>query len=142
MVWLAFRERIYAAVIEAGFTDLNRTHVLAIRYPTLEGVRPTELAEQMNLSKQAINDVMRHLERCGYVKLEPDPADRRARLIRFTPRGHELMEFVREASLRTTKEWAHLLGEDRMDEVKRALADLLTAIAEVDAEEPGASLVY
>ncbi|MBQ0844719.1 MAG: MarR family transcriptional regulator [Marinobacter psychrophilus] len=45
------------------------------RYPTLDGQRSTELADQLQIKKQFINDVLRHLEQSGYLVRKIDPAD-------------------------------------------------------------------
>jgi DNA-binding MarR family transcriptional regulator len=79
------------------------------------------------LSKQAINDLLRQLEAMGYITLEPDPADRRARRIVLTPRGGELMECVRAAAYRIAEDWARAVGEERFEAVRRTLLDYIEA---------------
>jgi DNA-binding MarR family transcriptional regulator len=125
LVWLAFRERIYAAVQEAGYTDLQPTHVRLFRYPTLANLRPKELADEVGISKQAVNDLLRQLESKGYVELRPDPSDGRARLITLTERGAELMDFVRAAANEISEEWARSVGRKRYDALHHTLAELL-----------------
>src|SRR5215212_6338999 len=58
LAWQAVRERIYEGVLEAGYTDLSRSHVLLFRWPTIDGLRPSELAARNQLSRQAINDLL------------------------------------------------------------------------------------
>ena len=127
LAWLAFRERIYAAVREAGYTDLQPAHLLLFRYPTIAGMRPSQLAEQAGISKQAVNDLLRQLEAKGYLELRPDPSDGRARLISLTERGAELMEFVRSAAHQVAGEWAHAVGRRRFDAFRKTLLELIEA---------------
>ena len=122
--WLSFREQLYAAVHEAGYTELQSAHVLLFRYPTIEGMRPGELAEQSNLSKQAVNDLLRQLEAWGYLTLEPDRRDRRAKRIALTSRGQALMDAMFDAAHEVAAEWADRVGRDRFDAFRATLADL------------------
>ena len=64
--WQWVRDQIYAGVVAAGYDDLNPAHVGLIRYPTLSGLRPTQLAEQVGITKQSVNDLLGHLERHNY----------------------------------------------------------------------------
>jgi hypothetical protein len=54
-------DQIYEHVVAAGFDDLGRAHVGLFRYPTAEGLRPSELAERLQVSKQSVNDLLRDL---------------------------------------------------------------------------------
>jgi DNA-binding MarR family transcriptional regulator len=125
LAWLKFRERLYAHIVARGYTDVPPSHVMLFRYPTIANVRPTVLAEQMGLSKQAMNDVCRQLERSGYIELRPDPEDGRARLITLTPRGEELLLDVRAAATEAAEEWERALGKKRFEAFHKALLDLV-----------------
>lgn len=95
LAWPGVRECIYRRVRADGDDDLNPAHVAMFRYESLDGRRPTQLAEQMHITKQSINDFLGHLERRGAVERRPDPADSRARLVRLTARGRQLDAAVR-----------------------------------------------
>lgn len=127
LAWLSFRERIYSAVRKAGYNDLQRVHVLLFRYPTIADMRPSELAEQMGISKQAINDLLRQLETKGYLELRPDPSDGRARLITLTARGSELMELTRAVAQDIAEEWAQRVGRRRYESLRQTLLQLVEA---------------
>ena len=127
LAWLAVREGIYSRVRQAGYSDLQPVHVLLFRYPTVADVRPTELAEQIGISKQAMNDLLRQMEAKGYLELRPDPSDGRARLITLTPRGSELMELVRSADQAVSEEWAEVVGQKRFNAFRQTLIELVQA---------------
>jgi DNA-binding MarR family transcriptional regulator len=62
-------------------------------YVTLIGerdFRPTELAEQLGITRQACNQVIRQLEAAGYVGHLPDPQDGRAKLLTLSRDGQRL----------------------------------------------------
>lgn len=127
LAWTSFRRRLFEAVRAAGYDDLQPVHVLLFRYPTIAGLRPGQLAEEAGLSKQAINDLLRDLEAKGYVTLQPDPSDRRARRIVLTPRGDELMEHVRAAAYEIAEDWERAVGRARFDAVRTTLLDYIEA---------------
>jgi DNA-binding MarR family transcriptional regulator len=75
---------MYAGVVAAGYDDLNAAHVGLWRYPGLDGLRPSQLADHMGITKQSVNDLLGHLEGHGYLERVPDSADGRARMIRLS----------------------------------------------------------
>lgn len=127
MAWQRIRRSIYAGVERAGYTDLHPAHVALFRYPGIEGLRPTQLAEQANLTKQSVNGLLRHLEHNGYVELRPDPEDARARLITFTPRGRELMDLVWRLAAQAELDFAQVVGERSFRELRAALERFVVA---------------
>lgn len=124
LTWLAFRERMYAMVREAGYDDLPPAHALLFCYPTIADLRPSQLAEQAGISKQGVNDLLRQLEAKGYVKLRPDPTDGRARLITLTDRGSALMEATRTAAKQVAAEWARSVGNEQYEALRETLLSL------------------
>jgi DNA-binding MarR family transcriptional regulator len=125
LVWQWVRREIQADVVAAGYDDLNPGHVALFRYPTLEGRRPSDLADDMQITKQSVNELLGHLERGGYLVREPDPADNRSRRVRLTDRGRELEATVWAAAARAERTAAAVLGKDRMQELRLALSDLV-----------------
>jgi DNA-binding MarR family transcriptional regulator len=66
------------------------------------------------MTKQAMAELVSHLEAHGYVSREPDPSDRRAKLVLPTVRGRAVIALaqgmVPELESRVTQE----LGEEHM----------------------------
>ncbi|MEM6927157.1 MAG: MarR family winged helix-turn-helix transcriptional regulator [Myxococcota bacterium] len=60
-------------------------------YPHIElaGTRPSVLAERLGITPQAVAQLVADLETMGFVERVPDPADGRARLVRFTDLGQQ-----------------------------------------------------
>jgi DNA-binding MarR family transcriptional regulator len=125
LAWQAVRERIYEGVLEAGFTDLSRAHVLLFRWPTIDGLRPSELAARTQLSRQTINDLLSDLEKRGYLERTPDPTDGRARIVRLTERGWDLTQVGSDMSFATESEWSRAIGEERFAEFRDTLFELV-----------------
>src|SRR6476660_3832202 len=72
----------------------SRYRVLSM-VPVEGGRRLTDLATVADMTKQAMGEFVADLAAGGYVTVEPDPADRRAKLVRLNPRGHEAAAFGR-----------------------------------------------
>ena len=125
LAWQGVRERIYEGVLRAGYADLSRAHVLLFRWPVIDGLRPSELAAHNQLSRQTINDLLRDLEKLGYLERTLDPTDGRARIVRLTKRGWDLNQVVSDMSFTTEREWAQVIGEKRYDEFRSTLCELV-----------------
>ncbi|HKU22080.1 MAG TPA: MarR family transcriptional regulator [Terriglobales bacterium] len=109
--WEGVRERIYTGVLQDGYDDLTRGHVALFRYEGLDGRRPSQLADSMQITKQSVNDLLRYLEKRGYLKSDPDPKDRRARLVRLTSRGRRFDASVRAHARAAERELAKAIGQ-------------------------------
>ncbi len=125
-------DQVYAGVVAAGFEDLGRFHVSMFRYPTPDGQRPTALAEQLQITKQSVNDLIGDMEARGYLVREPDPTDGRARVIRLTAKGHQLDKTVYDAVGSAERAIADLLGPRRFAQLHDALEEVASHIARGD----------
>jgi DNA-binding MarR family transcriptional regulator len=90
-----------------------------------QGSRMTDLGEAAQVSKQTLTSIVDQLERRGYVRRVPDPADARARLVTITPLGQELVELSRPVVERLEAAWTSRLGRARMDRLRRLLEELV-----------------
>jgi len=134
LVWQWVRREIHADVLAAGYDDLNPAHVAVFRNPSPDGMRPSELADEMQITKQSVNGLLGHLERQGYLVREPDPADSRSRRIHLTDLGRDVERVTWKAAARAERRAAELLGEDRLEDLRQTLADLVALIG-----DPGAA---
>jgi DNA-binding MarR family transcriptional regulator len=92
-----------------------------------EGTRQTDLADGAWISKQAIGKRIREMQERGLVIVAPDPADRRATLVRRTPAGDAVRAATRTMVRDLEDELAVIVGRDRY-RVFRAVADELATI--------------
>ena len=83
----AIGARILAGLHEAGFTDLVAAHSAILRYPGPENRRPSDLAAETQMTKQAMNYLLGQLEGLGYLTRDADPEDLRSKRIHLTERG-------------------------------------------------------
>jgi DNA-binding MarR family transcriptional regulator len=124
-VWQWVRDHMYAGVVAAGYDDLNAAHVGLWRYPGLDGLRPSQLADHVGITKQSVNDLLGHLEAHGYLQRVPDAADGRARVIRLTSKGQRLQETIYAEAGAAQLRIAEILGPRRFAQLHGSL-ELLT----------------
>jgi len=132
--WQWVREQVFNGVRAAGYDDLNPAHVGLFRYPTLDGLRPIEIAERMQITKQSVHELLTHMEQRGYLVREPDPSNRRARVVRLTESGKRLELVVRAAAGAAEEQIATMLGERRFNQLRDALRVL---VEQLDAPRSG-----
>src|SRR5689334_20863499 len=111
--WQWIREQVYEGVVAAGYDDLTRAHVGMFRHPGMDRRRPSELAEELQITRQSVNDLLSHLEVHGYIVRRPDPEDGRARVVRLTAEGRRLEAVVHDAARRAEISIADKLGPKR-----------------------------
>jgi DNA-binding MarR family transcriptional regulator len=125
VVWQWVRDQLYAGVVAAGYDDLNAAHVGLWRYPGLEGLRPSQLADRRGITKQSVNDLLGYLEQHGYLLRVPDAIDGRARVIRLTPKGWRLQKAIYAEAASAQLRIEEILGPRRYAQLHSSL-DLLT----------------
>jgi DNA-binding MarR family transcriptional regulator len=127
MVWQLHRDRLYERLVAAGYPDVTRAQFALLRFPGVDGMRPSDAAELAGLSKQTVNDLLGELERTGYLERKPHPIDGRGRIVQLTPRGKRLHQTTHEISRELEAEWAAQVGPQRIRSLKRTLEDMLAS---------------
>lgn len=124
LVWQAVWKQIFAGVVAAGYDDVNPAHVGLFRYPGLDGQRPSEIADQLRITKQSVNDLLGHLQAAGYLARKADPDDGRARVVRLTAKGRRLQATIHGQAQAAEERIAERLGTARYTQLQRALEEL------------------
>jgi DNA-binding MarR family transcriptional regulator len=117
----AIHRRIIRDLNSAGFEDLIMPHMALFRFPGPDGVRPGVLAERAGMSKQAMNRLLGSLEDLGYLVRSSAPDEGRARIVRFTKRGHSAYAKAADVLREIEREWRAELGPRDFVELKRLL---------------------
>lgn len=125
---LYLEAEINIALAAAGFGDLRPAHLSLGQFVADEGSRVTELAALMQVTKPSVVYLVDELERLGYVTRRPDPTDARAKLVALTERGLAGRVVGRRTIARVEREWAALLGAERLRELRHLLGDLRAAL--------------
>ena len=124
------RDRMLAGLHERGYTDLIAAHLDVFQYPGPENQRPSELATQTRMSKQALNYLLGQLQQLGYLTRETDNSDQRSKRIHLTPRGHAVIKAIREIVQEVEAEWEQQLGPRKFAQLRDLLAQLYAITAD------------
>jgi DNA-binding MarR family transcriptional regulator len=127
--WEAVTNRLLRALHAHGFDDIDAPKLSVLLWPGPEGLRPSDLAARMRVTKQALNYLLGDLERLGYLERRPHPDDRRARRIALTERGRALVPVIRGAVAEAEREWSAALGKDRFGQLRELLLELNDVVA-------------
>jgi DNA-binding MarR family transcriptional regulator len=122
--WEAVHRRMLQALRKNGYGDIDGPRLAVLLWPGPDGMRPSDLAARMKVTKQALNYLLGDLERLGYLERHVDPDDGRYRRIALTDRGRELVPIIRGAVSSTERDWATSLGEARFAQLSELLVEL------------------
>jgi DNA-binding MarR family transcriptional regulator len=117
----AIQRRLITELNAAGFDDLRVPHMAVLQFPGPDGVRPGVLADRAGMSKQAMNQLLRSLERLGYLVRSDASTESRARVVRFTGRGHDAYARIHDILRDIERDWSAVLGPRRFAELKALL---------------------
>ena len=119
--------QVSSAVARADLEGLRPSHFRLLAHAAAPGIRITELAELLGMTKQACGQFVTQLASSGHVVVEVPADDRRARIVQRTAQGSAaLMQF---AGLMTALEggWAERVGAQRYGVFLAVLRDLTVA---------------
>ena len=120
----ALEQRAHEAVLAAGITDITLAQARIAARIGPHGTRVSDLAEQARVTKQSAGFLVDQLAAAGYVERVPDPADRRARLVRLTARAQRVVKTANAEVERVLAEWADHVGAERLHEMHGTLLEL------------------
>lgn len=126
-LFLAYRaaeDHILETIASAGFDDLSRAQGRFLAGIDDGGTRLVTLADRARIAKQTAVALVDRLERSGYVERVRDPADGRARLVRLTTKGRQVLPHARRAEEEVEQAWTAHLGPDRAAALRDALERL------------------
>ena len=118
------RQHMLEGLHAHGFDDLEAAHLVVLQYPGPHGLRPSELAARVGMTKQAVNYQLGQLERLGYLARRSDPDDQRSKRIALTERGYAVIPVIREAVADVETAWSRELGPERFAELRNLLLEL------------------
>jgi DNA-binding MarR family transcriptional regulator len=122
--------RLRAAFAAAGLDGIRPAQAVALVPLAAGGLHASDLADRLNVSRQAVAQAIAGLERHGYVTRVADPVDARARIIEVTPRGRQALRVMRSNAIALEKRWEQVLGPKRLGELRETLQVLLSSEAD------------
>ena len=107
---------------------LRPAHTNLLPHLDFEGVRITELARRLDISKQAVSQTIAELELMDVVETISDPSDGRARLVRFTDKGRQAIGQGLSVLKGLEAEIEKTIGKPKFESLQQALLALETML--------------
>jgi DNA-binding MarR family transcriptional regulator len=117
-------------VSSRGFDGLTPAFASLIPLLDAAGTRPSILAQQSGVTKQAMSQLVSELKTRGYVEQVADPTDTRAKIVRLTKRGVALREACLLARMEIQTLAAGALGKTRLARLREDLMLLATTLGQ------------
>ena len=132
--FVAINDLVLARLAERGHAAVRPSHSAVFQYLDDTGTTVSVLAERAQMTKQAMAELVRHLETHGYLVRVPDPADARAKLVIPNDRGREVITIAQEL-VPEIEDWiTSLLGADRVRALRADLDTIRRAAVELSIE--------
>jgi DNA-binding MarR family transcriptional regulator len=119
-----FQKRALDGFSTEGHAGLQPAHHAVLTHLRVSGTRLTELARRASISKQAMGQLVDEVERLGYVERISDPTDGRAKIVRFTDAGLELIKDGTDIATAIQREYAKLVGKKKLNLLREILEEL------------------
>lgn len=123
---------VVARLAQRGYPDFPFASASLLWLLDEGGTRSTLLAQRAGVTKQAMSQQIKQMERQGYLEQVPDPADTRAKVVRMTRRGEAVKTACVEVREQLNQEIAKRVGtkqarnmEAYLDEVTRMSVESL-----------------
>jgi DNA-binding MarR family transcriptional regulator len=120
----ALVSHVHKRLAERGHPEIRPAHGNVFQFLDAQGTRVSVLAERAQVTKQSMAELVAHLEANGYVERIPDPTDRRAKLVRATPKGLDSVPIALDAIAEIEAQWTERLGEVKMRRLHKLLEEL------------------
>ena len=120
-----FIDELQAKIVKAGFSDVRPGHGFAFQLLSFKNASVNELAEHLGVTKQAASQMVEYLEDHNYVISQPDPKDRRIKVVALTARGWACIRQTEAILSKQEQELAAELGSASVAELREVLRRLV-----------------
>lgn len=128
--FVALNGLVLTRLAERGHPEVRAAHSAVFQYLDDTGTTVSLLAERAQMTKQAMAELVRHLEAHGYVSRVPDPADRRAKLVLATERGREVLTIARALVPEIEERVGAIVGAERVPSLVADLEAIRAALTD------------
>ena len=112
-------------MVSAGFPEVRVPHLAALAHiPRGDGIRMSELAGLMQVTRGAATQIVSYLERHGYLERVRDPSDGRGVIVRPTAAAERGYELARARLAELEDSWRRRVGQERWDTFRGVLDEL------------------
>jgi DNA-binding MarR family transcriptional regulator len=125
----ALIDGLHAELPRRGWTDVRPAFGFVLLALRDAPASLRDLPAVLGTSKQAVSKLVDAMVEAGYVERGADPGDARAKQVRLSARGRRLLATVEEVYADLEREWAAVLGEERLAGLRADLTEALSATA-------------
>ncbi len=131
--YLRLNDVVLARLAQQGHQAVRPAHAAVFQYLDDTGTTVSLLAERARMTKQAMAELVRHLETHGYVRRVPDPTDGRAKLVLPTDLGNQVIEVAQNLAPEIEQRISALLGAERTSALRTDLETLRRGVMDREA---------
>jgi DNA-binding MarR family transcriptional regulator len=137
LVMEGFQRELREEVRRVGGTPevpqgLRSSQLRLLSLTPTDGMRVTDLAKRVGMTKQALGEFATVLEEQGLLESVRDPADKRVRILRPTRRGRQAVAASERMIAAVEAQWRERLGARKWDQLRA----LLLEASELDRRSP------
>jgi DNA-binding MarR family transcriptional regulator len=123
-----YNRRLVDGLHARGFRDFSPAFPPLLSNLDVEGTRIGILATRAGVTRQGAGQLLREIERCGYVERRAAADDARATVVRFTARGRRLLATVFDLVDEIESELEAALPSGEFDRLRGTLLQLANRI--------------
>ena len=125
---LVLREFVHR-LDELGYEELRPVHGMAFQVLKGGGATGTEFAAELGMTKQAVSDMVAHLEKLGYVVRVQHPSGGRRQLIQLAEKAYAHLDVAGNVLQELEAEVANRIGTTSMGALRAELAETIMAVS-------------
>ncbi|HEY9092667.1 MarR family winged helix-turn-helix transcriptional regulator [Parasphingorhabdus sp.] len=114
-------EGLQSRLHERGWPDVSRSQSMVMTNIVSGIVRPSDIARNIGISRQAIHSTINQMEKLGILQLKVDPKDRRHVILELTETGKQMRRDAQLAMDSLTTQISNILGQEKFDAMLDAL---------------------
>lgn len=108
-------EGLQVRLRDQGWPGVSRPQSMVMTNIVSGVVRPSDIARNLGISRQAIHTTINQMVAFGVVELAPDPDDRRHTIVSLTEKGKRMRQDAQRAMDTLADQLAERLGQERFD---------------------------
>ncbi|WP_326565889.1 MarR family transcriptional regulator [Amycolatopsis rhabdoformis] len=116
-----FEDGVLAELAARGEERLTMTQIDIVAKLDAEGITIAELGRRAGVARQSAHQAVGELTRAGLVRVDPDPASARNKLVRPTEAGLARLEVAREVLEDLERKLGDRIGARRLEQLREAL---------------------
>jgi DNA-binding MarR family transcriptional regulator len=116
-----FDESLLASLEEQGWPEISHSQSIVMAYLDGNGIRISELARRLGVSRQAAQKSVKELERAKLVKTEVDPTNSSAKTVVLTTQGKANVAAALEMFSEIERQLSKHLGSSDLANMRMAL---------------------